>query len=225
MYLVVEEYRGNGYGISLWKTALSHLADLPCIGLEAAPDRVEDYSKWGFSVSSLTTRWQIHSEDGIYEHLNLLSKQIPGLSLLHGKDIPANIINDYDQKREPSPRPHFIRDWLNHPAGDVLALIDKAGRCQGFGRIRPCLLNPGIGWRVGPIIADTPDLAQFLIVQLISRHPGLILIDSPGLNSYSDQIYDTLGFSKISQTTRMYKGTQPPISMNQVYGLACLELG
>ena len=35
----------------------------------------------------------------------------------------------------------------------------------------------------------------------------------------------SLGFNPISHTLRMYKGKQPNISMNQIYGLACLELG
>ena len=48
LFLVIPEKRGNGYGVELWKHALHHLEDLPCIGLEAAPDRITDYSSWGF---------------------------------------------------------------------------------------------------------------------------------------------------------------------------------
>ena len=58
LFIVIPELRGNGYGIKLWKHALQHLSDLPCIGLEAALDRVDDYSRWGFKPSSSTTRWQ-----------------------------------------------------------------------------------------------------------------------------------------------------------------------
>ncbi|MFM1901683.1 MAG: hypothetical protein RLZZ216_2259 [Cyanobacteriota bacterium] len=45
----------------------------------------------------------------------------------------------WPEHREPSPRPHFLADWLAHRAGTVKALIDCEGRCHGFGRIRPCL--------------------------------------------------------------------------------------
>ena len=30
-----EKYRGRGFGLQLWSKALSHLSDLPCVGLEA----------------------------------------------------------------------------------------------------------------------------------------------------------------------------------------------
>ena len=68
---------------------------------------------------------------------------------------PDQVVQAYDAVREPSPRPHFLRDWLDHPAGTVLALVDPLGQCHGFGRIRPCLLD---------------------------RHPGVVLLDAPGAN-------------------------------------------
>jgi ribosomal-protein-alanine N-acetyltransferase len=34
-----------------------------------------------------------------------------------------------------------------------------------------------------------------------------------------------LGFAPISETLRMYRGAQPQVSLADVYGLACLELG
>ena len=40
--------------------------------------------------------------------------------------------------------------------------------CHGFGRIRPCVLEDNEqGWRIGPLLADTPPLAELLIRELI----------------------------------------------------------
>ncbi len=225
LFLVIPEQRGNGYGVELWKHALGHLENLPCIGLEAALDRVDDYSSWGFKPSSITTRWQlVGNSDQIFDK-NSAESQASGLSLLEGKSIPYKVVQSYDAKREPSPRPHFLSDWLHHPAGTVMALVDPDGSCHGFGRIRPCLLRDGEGWRIGPLLADTPDLAELLLKKLLIRHPGIVLIDSPGLNPFVNSLLDKLSFVKVSQTLRMYSGEQPPISMHDVYGLACLELG
>ena len=47
--------------------------------------------------------------------------------------------------------------------------------------------------------------------------------DLEGQNA--NYLLSSLGFEEISKTYRMYKGIQPPCPMNQVYGLACLELG
>jgi ribosomal-protein-alanine N-acetyltransferase len=81
----------------------------------------------------------------------------------------------------------------------VLALVDAQRQCHGFGPIRPCLLRQGSGWRIGPLLADSPELAERLL--------------------------RGLGFAPISATLRMYRGTQSQVSLADVYGLACLELG
>ena len=56
LYLVRPPWRGHGYGLQLWRHALEHLADLPCVGVEAAPDRSDDYAIWGFQPASATVR-------------------------------------------------------------------------------------------------------------------------------------------------------------------------
>ena len=41
----------------------------------------------------------------------------------------------------------------------------------------------GEGWRIGPLLADSPGLAAYLIRMLQQRHPGVLLMDTPGFNS------------------------------------------
>ncbi len=224
LYLVQPRWRGKGYGLQLWRHALEHLADLPCIGLEAAPDRVSDYARWGFVPASPTTRWQGLS-DGNLSPQPTPSPSVQGWRLLAGAAIPERAVQCFDAQREPSPRPHFLSQWLHHPAGTVLALIDDAGDCHGFGRIRPCLLERGEGWRVGPLMAETPEGAALLLQELLHRHPGVVLIDAPGANAAAAPLLERLHFRPIATTMRMYRGEAPPVSLRDVYGLACLELG
>ncbi len=224
LFLVIEKYRGRGFGLQLWKKALDHLGDLPCVGLEAAPDRISDYSKWGFTISSKTTRWQWMGDGKLLEK-SFTNYDLYNFSFVEGASIPSNAVEKFDEKRETTPRPHFLSNWLNHPAGKVITVIDKEGRCHGFGRIRPCLLRRGDGWRIGPLMADSPKLLKILLKKLVDSHPGLIIIDSPGLNQFACKLFKDLGFKSESETFRMYRGSQPPVSMNDVYGLACLELG
>ena len=224
LFLVIEKYRGNGFGLQLWKKALAHLSDLPCVGLEAAPERISDYSKWGFTISSKTTRWEWLGDGKLLEE-SLIFDDLYNFNFVEGSSIPTNAVEKFDEKRETTSRPHFLSNWLNHPSGKVIAVIDKEGRCHGFGRIRPCLLKSGDGWRIGPLMADSPKLLKILLKKLIDSHPGLIIIDSPGLNKYASKLFKDLGFKSESETFRMYRGYQPPVSMNDVYGLACLELG
>ena len=224
LFLVIEKYRGRGFGLQLWKKALSHLSDLPCVGLEAAPERINDYKKWGFTISSKTTRWQWMAEGKLLEE-NSKNDHLKNFSFVEGSSIPKYAIEKFDEKRETTPRPHFLSNWLNHPAGKVIAVMDIDNRCHGFGRIRPCLLQTGVGWRIGPLMADTPILVEILLNKLIKSHSGLIIVDAPGLNKTASKVFEKLGFKSESETYRMYRGFQPPVSMNDVYGLACLELG
>ena len=222
LFLVEPEQRGHGYGRQLWAQALDHLSDLACIGIEAAADRVADYAGWGFESASPTRRWQRVGAAGDDTCLQGLPE---GLALIEGEAIPQQAVQAYDAMREPSPRPHFLADWLGHPAGTVLALLDANGACHGFGRIRPCLLQPGEGWRIGPLLADSPALAQLLITALLQLHPGGVLMDAPGANPQADPLLQQLGFVVVGETLRMYRGTAPTVSLRDVYGLACLELG
>ena len=222
LYLVVPHQRGHGYGQQLWKHALDHLADLTCIGLEAAPARILDYEGWGFESSSLTTRWRCFNRgDAEANRADLPS----GLHVVEGRDVPSDAVQLYDAQREPSPRPHFLADWLGYQSGLVLALLDDSGNCHGFGRIRPCLLQDGEGWRIGPLLADSKALAAYLLRQLQYLHPGVLLIDTPGFNPAANQLMVELGFMAESETMRMYRGDLPKVALEDVFALACLELG
>lgn len=223
LFLVVPAQRGRGYGVQLWKQALAHLADVPCVGLEAAPDRIGDYAGWGFAPASPTTRWQRLAAGDYAAPPNAAPE--PPWCLLEGGAIPADAVQRFDAEREPSPRPHFLRQWLRHPAGTVLALVDRAGACHGFGRVRPCLLADGDGWRLGPLVAESPAAARALLEGLLQRHPGTVLIDAPGANPAAASLLASLGFTPASHTLRMYRGVPPVVSLADVYGLACLELG
>lgn len=255
LFLVVPEQRGKGYGVRLWRHALRHLADLPCIGLEAAPDRVADYAGWGFAPASPTTRWQRLGAGAASapppagqsfsgpgpggvgaagplsvvpapEVVSLAAPPpAPPWCLVAGATIPEEAVQRFDAQREPSPRPHFLHRWLHHPAGTVHALVDQRGICHGFGRLRPCLLREGQGWRLGPLVADDPAAARALLEGLLQQHPGVVLIDVPGANPRAAPLLEGLGFAPLSQTLRMYRGPAPAASLADVYGLACLELG
>lgn len=229
LFLVQPEHRGQGYGRQLWAHALAHLEGVPCIGIEAAVDRIADYASWGFVPASPTRRWQCivagPSIQGIPSTPPAPAAPADGLTLVEGPGIPDAAVQAYDAVREPSPRPHFLADWLHHPAGTVLALIDAAGACHGFGRIRPCLLQRGEGWRIGPLLADTPALAARLLEALMERHPGVVLIDAPGANPQAAPLLQQLGFAVVGESLRMVRGALPPFPLDDVYGLACLELG
>jgi ribosomal-protein-alanine N-acetyltransferase len=81
----------------------------------------------------------------------------------------------------------------------VLALVDVQLKCHGLCRIRPCLLRQGSGWRIGPLLADSPELAERLLRGLMQRHRGVVLLDGPGANPASD----SLRFGGLAQARKL----------------------
>ena len=59
----------------------------------------------------------------------------------------------------------------------------------------------------------------------MERHPGVVLIDAPGGNPQAAPLLQQLGFVVVGESLRMVRGVLPPVPLNDVYGLACLELG
>ncbi len=232
LFIVRPELRGQGYGIQLWRHALEHLSDVRCIGLEAAADRIANYASWGFLPASPTQRWQLDGGGAAGPGrcdsplaAGLAAGISDDLQLVSAEAIPEAAVQAYDASHEATPRPHFLRDWLRHPAGTVQALIDGKQRCHGFGRIRPCQLPQGQGWRIGPLIADSPALAERLLQQLLRHHPGAVLIDAPGANPAAAELLHRRGFTVVGETLRMYRGPIPKLPLQDVFALACLELG
>ena len=222
--MVNKEYRGQGIGRRLWQHVLRKIGRIKCIGLEAALQMKGFYEEAVFQKDSLTTRRQVLS----------LSDQPnrPKSRLLHHnnkfvvplRDVSLEAIQQYDERHEICPRPHFLELWLRHKAGEVYVAKDANGECHGYVRIRPCLLPVGEGWRVGPLLAEDPAMATLLLNNAMARHKGVILIDTPGHNPTAEKISTAKGFKPIASTIRMYKGKMPVNDYN-VYGLACLELG
>jgi ribosomal-protein-alanine N-acetyltransferase len=53
----------------------------------------------------------------------------------------------------------------------------------------------------------------------------VVLLEGSGANPAAGPLLRRLGFAPISATLGMNRGAQPEVSLADVYGLACLELG
>jgi ribosomal-protein-alanine N-acetyltransferase len=226
LFLVKPEHRGHGYGVALWRRALTHLEAVACIGLEAAPERLGDYGRWGFRPAHDTLRW---SCTACPDHRVPPGSLPAGHRLLPTTAVPESAVAAYDARHEATPRPLFLREWLKSrsPLDRVRVVVDAGGVCRGFARIRAALMpSPGSdGWRVGPWQADDEALAEGLLADLLADRTGTVLVDAPGINPGAGRILERWGFQPVGRTIRMYRGVPPVVPMQEIYGLACLELG
>lgn len=229
MFIVDPAFRGRGYGVALWQQAIAYLEDVACVGLEAALERVNDYASWGFTPAYYTRRYALPAVDRQTCIRPTDAMDLPSnFQLIAGDQVSEESVQIYDARHEVTPRPLFLHEWLQHPEGKVMVVLDDKENCRGYGRIRPCLLKDDItpnGWRIGPLLADQPELAGAILDTLISDRPGPILIDVPATNTIATNLLEERGFTLQLLNVRMYKGKTPFIPLEDIYGLACLELG
>lgn len=206
-YIVAPEHRGKGFGYRLWQAAIAHLGDR-CIGLDGVVDQQDNYRKSGFNLAYRNVRYEgrVTKPSGDAETIAL-------------RDVPINQVIAYDAALFPAPREVFMRAWLSHHGAAVV----ESGELKGFGVIRPCRS----GWKVGPLLADSPDIARRLFGALCVHvgEGGIVYLDTPQCHGAAVALAEAHGMSVVFETARMYRGQKPTIDTDRIFGVTTFELG
>ena len=159
LYIVKEEYRGQGYGIEIWKHAINHLKGYN-IGLDGVVERQSDYVKYGFQIAYRNVRYQ-----GLSSKQNIDNNNIVELG-----GVNIHELLSYDQEVFSVLREDFLRSWINQKESLSLIFIEDK-KIKGYGMIRKCFQ----GYKIGPLFADNSEIANDLFYSLID-FPKKILI-------------------------------------------------
>ncbi len=135
--------------------------------------------------------------------------------------LPFDHVLAYDSLCFPEPRPEFLRKWIAMPGSHALGILTN-GKLGGYGVIRPCRL----GWKIGPLFADNPEIAEALYLDLRAKaDSGPVFLDVPLNNSAAEAMADRYGMQRVFETGRMYKNGLPPWRDELVFGITTFELG
>lgn len=210
LYIVKPEYRGEFHAARLGRAAQRRLRKCN-VGLDGVVERIDNYQRIGFKLAYHNIRYQGESFSG---------RQMNGLQKL--SDIPFELISKYDQMLFPAPRDKFLQSWLSQPRANGYGIISD-GHLTGFGLIRPC----HVGFKIGPLYADTPEVADTLYCALSSSvEPGMpVSLDAPEVNYYTHELVKRYQMKPVFKTARMYSDTEPLIPIQKVYGVTSFELG
>ena len=202
--------RGRGYGMRIWQAGLSRL-DSRVVGLDGVTTQQENYKKSGFVLAHRNIRF------GGVPRFKLARD--PRLAVVHSTLEPAII--KYDQAFFPAARNTFLRCWLRPEQRKGIALVENGTVC-GYGVIRACR----IGFKIGPLFADTDAGADLLFRALAATTNGQpVFIDCPEPNRSATDLAIRHGLSPVFETTRMYRGPVPDLSISSTYGITTFELG
>lgn len=212
-YIVKPEFRGRGFGMALWRSAMERVGDTPA-ALDGVFDRQNDYAKSGF----------------VFAHRHLRMRFAAGATrILGGEGQPRRFSHDdldaliqYDRRCFPVGRELFLRKWLTLP-GYTCAMVDSPTGIQGYGVVRPCRE----GFKVGPLFADSARVGAGLLANLCRDIPGdaPVFLDVPESHPEALQLAARLDAVETFGTARMYRGEKPPLDAEAVFGVTTFELG
>jgi hypothetical protein len=206
--------RGKGYGLETWNAGLARLGPR-AVGLDGVPGQQENYRKSGFVLAHRNIRFG--GPAGSHE---ISDKRIVEV----GPQKPVGLAGSvaaYDEAFFPGPRRNFTRAWIAPPGRRTVAFVEE-NAVKGYGCIRPCR----DGYRVGPLFADSADIADRLFAALTSRLRGAdVYLDVPEPNLAAVALAGRHGLIPRSETARMYRGPAPASPLDRIYGITSPELG
>lgn len=210
-YIVKFEYRGKGYGIKIWNAGLTYLEGRN-IGLDGVVVQQDNYKKSGFNAAYRNIR---------YEGIN--GRNTPGNpEVIKLSSLPFETINSYDRPFFPANRSQFIKSWINQTGCNALGIIHD-GNLAAYGVIRKCRS----GYKIGPLFADSPELAESLFLALKSgiKPAEPVYLDTPEVNKAAVALAERNNMKVIFETARMYKGERPYIPLDRLFGVTSFEIG
>lgn len=210
-YIVKPEYRGKGFGIQIWNAALEYLEGRT-IGLDGVIAQQDNYRKSGFELSYRNIRYRGTGGGNPPDDAGIVR-----LSM-----VPFDELCAYDQPFFPDSRAEFLRCWIDQPQSTALGVL-RNHELAGYGVLRVCRT----GYKIGPLFADSPDLAETLFSALKAHAPegAPIFLDTPETNPAAVELARRHSMTVVFETARMYKGKGPDLPMDRLFGVTTFELG
>jgi ribosomal protein S18 acetylase RimI-like enzyme len=209
LYIVRPDFRGKGYGMQVWNAGLDYLEGRT-VGLDGVPAQQDNYHKSGFTPAWNNARYEGRGGG------DAVSGTIPL------KSVSREELIDYDRQFFAEPRDGFLECWISRPGTQALGALHD-GRLAGYGVTRRCLN----GYKIGPLFADRPEIAEDLLVSLKAGIPEseAVFLDIPLSNAEAFALVERHGMHPVFETARMYRGKAPHISVARTYGITSFELG
>jgi ribosomal protein S18 acetylase RimI-like enzyme len=206
-YIVRPEYRGQGHGLQIWNAVMDRLSGC-VVGLDGVVAQQENYRKSGFELVHRNIRYA-----------GSLRGEVHDLTALN--EVAWEKLKAFDRRHFPDDREAFLRAWLSMPESAGFASISADGSIDGYGVIRRCRE----GWKIGPLFADNAGTASRLLRGLASAGDGTIYLDVPEPNRAAISLAESCGMRPMFETARMYRGGDPGLPLNRIFGITTFELG
>lgn len=211
-YIVKPEFRGQGFGIMMTRRRLQ-MAGYRNLSLDGVIEKEAVYRSVGFRTAHINQRFQFN-----WKHAP--EKLHPGVINL--KDVRLLELLEYEKNLFPGKRKAYLKAWVTQPDASAFCFRNHHD-IKGFGVLRPCIN----GYKIGPLFADTPVIAEHLMQALLQHSLGQpTFCDMPETNRYGHHlVYSFEGQPIDFLCARMYRGYEPGLDHQRLYAITSLEAG
>jgi len=191
----------------VWQAAIAH-AGGRTIGLDGVPDQQGNYARSGFAHAGATIRY---------------SGRVPGrvdpeVRCAEGADTQTLVV--LEAAASGWAKETYMSTWFSPTDTRITYVLEAGGHIAGCVTVRRCR----VGAKVGPLVAESPGVAERLIAHAAAVFHTDIMIDVPSTSTPLDALCRQFGLTPCFRTARMYRGdTSRPASC--LYAVATLELG
>ena len=213
-FIVRGGLRNQGIGGPFWHWRKERLQKRlnpgAAIGMDGVFDMQAFYARGGFVFTHRNLRME-----GIAKPAKRDSR------LLELQSIDFEAISKLDRSHFGFDRPRFLKRWTTPIAGLALGFYE-AGRLFGYGVVRKCLE----GYKIGPLFADSPEIAEAIFNGLSDHVAGSKLyLDTPENNPAALALAAKYEMTEVFGCARMYAGPAPQLRWRNIYGITTFELG
>jgi len=199
-YIVKKEFRGKGYGFSLFQHACKYAeGKVPVLGLDGVEQQKGNYEK---------------SEFKAFDTLSVYKRKAQGVcdkELLDIRDLELEEIVGYDEKNFGSSRRKYLEAILQQKVQGLV--IKKDGEIKGYGILK----KAHSGYKVSPLVAENKEFALQILNGLQSLIEGEnISLCVFGSNEEAKSLVQD--WEQVTTLHRMYKNGVPKNNSNKLFG-------
>lgn len=218
-FIVRPEFRGHGFGDTLWHVRrdrlLARLRPGASIGMDGVFAMQDYYAKGGFVFfhRDLRFRTDIPRQPA--------AAPVDDETIVPLAALPFADVLTYDRSCFPAARPAFLAGWIAQPEALALGCL-RGGKLSGYGVVRRCQE----GCKIGPLFADDAQAAEALYTRLAQfAAGGPLYLDAPENNPAAMALVQRHGMVEVFGCARMYLGPLPDVAHQRVFGVTTFELG
>jgi N-acetylglutamate synthase-like GNAT family acetyltransferase len=216
-YWVYPQHRGKGFGLRLFRHAVSHLEGCN-IGLCAVLKQVNNYKKFGFVD---------YGPDTIYSG-TVVHLPIPDSHVIHIVEYDESMLEaiaTYDRQVFPSPRKSVLRELFKMQYSATRVYIEN-GSVRGYAVLHA--VHPS--HEVGPCIADNKDIGRALVISLGNLLPegDDLKLTTQSANPQAGEFiaeFPEYGWKKETEFHRMYTGGLPKTDVTKLWSPVSIDTG